>query len=745
MPGCVQAQWSLDSTSDNLISVSRGIIVGATSDNVDLFTILACEHFGNTVAMSRNACNLIEQRLLPTLQYAVVGFIQALVGYSPDDCASQLGKTQAGIQFLGLATALLSTMGLFESAERIGLMIKNSASDRRLLPKNSQVKQLLASIEPRCHRADFLNFALDWQRRLQDIGLLLGDSPSPLQNTSWYPTVDGLEQLVSAFRSLQRVGKPTVTKVSIQTTACTPWVAAFTVWCLGTRPSIYVDDGRNLVSEPQSQVIITTCTGVNTDSPVGFEVTVYDEIEGPKLLINSGIQGPWAGLTRIKEYGKWLLRTNEMDRKIQVLEEILPSAIDQVLRCVRFSNYRQFDNKISLDQWPFVEGQSERPQIDENMLDLRVYPFPSFSAVAEMAALLTDGKVTKLHPLEQGLLITNLPVTTTFLKDLGNQCGCLACAAMGTRNADFSGGNMFKRCERKLFFSRLSIIIADILALSLFYCPDDLRTRIPIQQHSDSRHPLKCAIEQIIMTGKAAYCNFPQLLSWSLALVGHDAFYHVKDLNWIMSGGSGQVVWPAIYDTNIVNKHGYLALSWLHGNIRYKNETYNLVKSSDESTIMVNPMDDIQPNPVKGPCNLFPQLKLKWRLKVGDGVLNAGLGLTGMDGRYDFARVSPTILLANLAAAVLVEDCPHEVDSELTDPDRFCKYTGPVNPVQPASLTRDKNYMDIGVVAVNEANDLRLFALACGDKIAPVVLRQSACLLCCLDVCRRTNFPVLIL
>ena len=49
----------------------------------------------------------------------------------------------------------------------------------------------------------------------------------------------------------------------------------------------------------------------------------------------------------------------------------------------------------------------------------------------------------------------------------------------------------------------------------------------------------------------------------------------------------------------------------------------------------------------------------------------------------------------------------------------------------------------VDVVAVDGADDLRLFSLGC--SACSIVVRKNACVSCCLEVCRRTNFPVLIL
>jgi hypothetical protein len=212
-----------------------------------------------------------------------------------------------------------------------------------------------------------------------------------------------------------------------------------------------------------------------------------------------------------------------------------------------------------------------------------------------------------------------------------------------------------------------------------------------------------------------------------------------------MSSYVGQTIWPTIYDTHVVKRYGWLSLQWRNGDLEYNRDKFGLVKGPSGGTTMLNPLHDIIPGHVTKPQNLVGGLKAVWQVHVGDGAWNVGLGLDGPGGRYSPITVSPSLLTSNLAGTLLV-DCTHDADRELPEPDQFCEFTGPINPTGPASKSRrEQDFMKVGVVAVEGAQDLRMFALACGDTITPLVLRQSACLECCLDVCRRTNFPVLIL
>lgn len=119
--------------------------------------------------------------------------------------------------------------------------------------------------------------------------------------------------------------------------------------------------------------------------------------------------------------------------------------------------------------------------------------------------------------------------------------------------------------------------------------------------------------------------------------------------------------------------------------------------------------------------------------------------LSDMGRSHGGARISPSHLLANYVSALMVENCPHAHGVQLAKPDTLSVFRGPMNLPRPAFESTGENRANTSVVAVDGANDLRMFALGCGGIEVPVVLRDSACLGCCLDVCRRTGFPVLVL
>lgn len=158
----VQLQCGLEQTSNSTIEIATDLMRAATTDNVQPLAILACERFGNTLAISPDTISKVEHTVLPTPKPAVLSFLHSTVGYSTNDCATQLGKNTAGLQFLALATALITTVGSSKSGIIIQEMLASTAKDKALLPTVRQVRDLLSSLEPRCYRAGIADDVVGW-------------------------------------------------------------------------------------------------------------------------------------------------------------------------------------------------------------------------------------------------------------------------------------------------------------------------------------------------------------------------------------------------------------------------------------------------------------------------------------------------------------------------------------------------------------------------------------------------------
>jgi hypothetical protein len=114
--------------------------------------------------MSSDTINKVQHTVLPTPQPATVSFLKAAVGFSRNDCATQLGRHEGGIHFLGLAAALVTSLGAFESAKSLAVMLKRTTDDDlTMMPSVLHLKDLLSSLEARSHRCGFAESVVGWQ------------------------------------------------------------------------------------------------------------------------------------------------------------------------------------------------------------------------------------------------------------------------------------------------------------------------------------------------------------------------------------------------------------------------------------------------------------------------------------------------------------------------------------------------------------------------------------------------------
>ncbi|KAK5630902.1 hypothetical protein RRF57_006617 [Xylaria bambusicola] len=170
----VQAQWSLNQTSDSVYSIARGVLEAATSDNVQPLAIMACEQFGNTLAISRETRLRIERTVLPTPEPVTIQFLKAKVGFKKHDCAVQLGINQAGLRFLALAAALISSASNVYCANALMLMLEETTSDKRLLPTRRHLLDLMSSLDARCRLSGFSDVVFGYNRMIIGASSLKG-------------------------------------------------------------------------------------------------------------------------------------------------------------------------------------------------------------------------------------------------------------------------------------------------------------------------------------------------------------------------------------------------------------------------------------------------------------------------------------------------------------------------------------------------------------------------------------------
>ncbi|KAH6962168.1 hypothetical protein BKA56DRAFT_598419 [Ilyonectria sp. MPI-CAGE-AT-0026] len=720
----VALQWGLETTANGGLSFSRGLIQAATTDNVQPIALIACERFGNTIAMCQETCLKIETLVLPTPQPAVIKFIQSTVGYSRNDSASHLGTSLAGVQFLGLAAAL-ATVGPFDAATAISRMLKNTATDKTLLPTVKQLRDLLSSLDGRLTRSNFADSIVGWHTwmlcQTQDIDAV---RRSNLERAKLHPSAEAIEKLVDAFRQLHRIGESSVAKVTIRVTSSAPWVVAFTKWCLGTLPSVFLEDGTPVLDQPGSSVTIVADTLSTVYDK--FVITIHHSIGNPDELIAQASTKPWTGMVTIEKYGQWMLQEYSLSREkdLHVLQVILPYAAKACLDQFIF-----YSGSISLHMWATMLGVEA---------ELRTTPFRGDHSVAKILSRMLNIETTvELKKLAEGCYVNELPSFQSYLNSPENACGCDKCP----------GGGMDTKCRKESFIDKITFFICDVLALSLFHCSEDLLVRIdndrPFAGRS-SHGTFYDAVRSVFTQRPPTHheeipnCDIESLVAWTLHILGHSAVTvrdKVAGSGWAMSCFKGQAIYPTIFDTCRIPRKGYLALSWVRGALEFDGEQYEIVKSYGE-TQNPPPSIDCTISSVYGPHNLTPDYTISWRVGATDSALELGLCIRGRGVEIVH---NPFNIIQNLASCLIVERCPHNRDTELQHADPLCLYDSPLSPqvVQSGGIR---------VVNVDGANDVRFYSLS-NEHVTHtgLVVRIDACFKCCLNVCKTTSCNVLIL
>ena len=425
----MQLQWPLEQTATSTLSVARGVIEAATNDNIQALALLACERFGATLALCPETCRKVEDLVIKTKPPAVIGFLSAFVGYSPTDCASELVRSLAGVQFLGLVTSLVTTIGAFQGGNALEAMLTSWAADKTLLPTARQLKDLLASLEHRCMRSGFADSVLGYHILLTTSLNLSGTQAHDLwRGCAQYPEAVGIAMLVDAFRQLSRIGD--AQQVTIRTTACAPWIVAFTKWCLGHPPSIYFEDGHPLLE--QSAVGVTVIVSRDIGDHSEIEIAVYREVDTPAELITArGMAEPYCGMVSIENYGRWLCRDYELASNIgfRAIQQALPYALKQIITHMQFSYTLADTKQTSQPQTSSSSTFRARSSKEEDLMGLATSPFAPDSVISEMTVrLLGLPHPLPLQPLPEGLLVGNLPLVELYIRDLKEACSCPKCS-----------------------------------------------------------------------------------------------------------------------------------------------------------------------------------------------------------------------------------------------------------------------------------------------------------------------------
>jgi hypothetical protein len=262
---------------------------------------------------------------------------------------------------------------------------------------------------------------------------------------------------------------------------------------------------------------------------------------------------------------------------------------------------------------------------------------------------------------------------------------------------------------------------------------------------------LRKALTAVILTRSPQTCALNGVLEVALSLIGHQPQKWPGGLglnSWVISSYNGQVVYPRLFEIENPNERGYLILSWAPGLFRFDGEVYQLGLDGASFTLDSTIIPGMADIPVTMPRNLCPDQEVIWRVSSTDGWLIITLAL-GKNASY--SPRSPSFILKNMAWALVVESCAHDPESQLASSRAWLTHSGPLKPL--GDIHPSRNQLNIDVIAVNGEERLRMYTLASNNfevmsrthyEASPMVLRVRACLACCLEVCHKANYRVVV-
>lgn len=725
-------QWSLDRTTNDLIGISRGVLEAATTDNVQALALLACESYGTCIPMSQESCHKVFLLCSRSHESTVLQFLKAQIGYRKGDSAWQLAQSDAGLRFLGLA-ACLHTMGPWNAAVTLHSLIYESAFDKKLIPTAQHLKMLMQALDNKLASSGFADYALGWAaiifKELKESGNVETQGLQSGQRIgTMEPPYKAVVGLVQAMARLARVGEE-VKKIEVLIPVENgPWFAAFIQWCLGAPPDIVFYDGQTLVSKEPSQIILRLAR--STKKTQELKIELYDYAGNITELVRTAASiSEFAGLVGVRTYGQTMLRRffgYDNDPRYRACVQALPYACSMVRNDLLIR--REWStSKIStevLAEWLDTETTARKGQI-----------FPPNEDIAqtlnEYLSSDVNGAPRHLENIKDGFIIEDLSMVSMVKSRTLQDCSCRCC-----RNATVK---VDPNCKYQKFLGNVSICVAHILALSLVTSADQAGVKVRFNPSAESYGgPFAKSIKSIFLGGKPT-CSVSDILDQTLNLLGHDTRHRIH--GWVMSSYYSQTVYPRLFATQAIRSESILALECVPGTLMLGDECFSNVTvehstdqdiSDDESDTdhPVNRSQHQQENLEHGrsiqPEDGFPDHNLLWRILRKEKDLEVFLLVPSFPTR---PIRNPRFALESAAECIFVS-CTHEQMASHTVNTSNIYMTQPLAPVP-----QSQDVESVGIVQSDNNEQIRFFTLATGH---PGVVRQNACLECCLKCCRLT-------
>jgi hypothetical protein len=435
-------------------------------------------------------------------------------------------------------------------------------------------------------------------------------------------------------------------------------------------------------------------------------------VGSPAELIDTDSGCAWSGLISVTTYGL-MLRSNWTfdEKRFAFLVQVLPTALRQVVRHIRFSSFLAHDSSHPLD------AQETRNILDNTSLvrSLATKPFSTHVRIRRTVELLLGKEfLTAWSSTARAASIENLPQFQSLIRQLETECSCTTEEIM----------------------EDLAAVVADVLCLSLFDNLDML-----LVAHGDDKaeeQPFTSAVKSILEQHTPLMpCHLNDILQYALALVGHPVLE--EDVGrWMMSSYRGQAVYLKLFEKAQVMQPGFLTLSWAPGVLKVNGDTYHEAHSNVDPDFSFETDDPARGD---GPP------KLVWRTAPSSDGTYLDVEVQFVFDEGNFLTVAPRKILRTLSSSLILPPCSHRSKDTIQPIANNFQYTDPISPFAENIQNKGDWNGIISVVVTQGTDSLRMCALALEqpgvEEVGgfPYVLCGAGCLHCALDVCRKAKYP----
>jgi len=466
----------------------------------------------------------------------------------------------------------------------------------------------------------------------------------------------------------------------------------------------------------------------------GISVAISRQFNNPAEIVDVNIvrepKNYWTGMLRIDSYVK--IRFHQLglhsDLAKRAIVQALPYAVRQAVDLLQPEDLCEYDSGLK----PAWKETSERkrlynPEIRRNLpvelASLVGTIFPGEDRLLPVVSAFIGVETEAPVPgLPEGMVIADLPLVIMYRERLRTQCKCVHC--------DEAAISQYAACIKNRWLSSLASLVADILAFSLLDLTEPALVYVKSHIISQQATHFETSIQRVLAEAKPTPCYAEVVIDFVLNVVGHSVSA-LKE-NWIISAYRGQCIYPRLFETESLGRQGLLVMSGGPGVLRYNHEVYNKgMAAKEEFRVQLGePASHVSSLkiPVQRPQNLLEGHQIKWEVTTGDQSLYISLLSTCATATF-----SPFAVLCAAVQSVYVDQCPHDPDAELVEPDPFAVFTSPYEPWASSDA--------VGVVAVHGNASLPMFSFVRG---IPGVVQQKGCLQCAINICRMAGYRFVI-